>query len=336
MTQLLPNVDEVLLKYPLEEKGKLFIKNSRNTSKKIYQKEDSKLALFVGPCSIHDEEQIIDYAQNLRRIMNYAKKNIFIIMRFFPEKARTSTGWKGFLNDPFLDGTNNIKEGILRTRKLMIELTNLEIPLATEILDPIAANYFQDLVTWGFIGSRTSTSQLHRQLASSLPFCVGMKNPNSGDLNTSIDTVLSSQSPHTLINISYDGKTYAYSSEGNKFSHLTLRGSDSATNYDRDSLLELYRLMKKKNLNCPIVIDCAHGNSQKSVILQKKCFEEVISLAKNDHKIIGVMLESFLNEGNQKLTSKNNLQYGVSITDPCLSFETTHSLILWANEYLEE
>ena len=336
MMHFLPDVKEILLKLPLEKDQQLFIQNFRNISKKIFLKEDRRLVLFVGPCSIHNEEQIIDYAQNLRRIMNYAKKNIFVIMRFFPEKARTSIGWKGFLYDPFLDGTNNIQEGLLRTRKLMIELTKLEIPLATEILDPIAYNYFQDLITWGFIGSRTSTSQIHRQLASILPFCTGIKNPNSGDLNIAIDSVISSSSPHSLINISPEGKPYAITSEGNKFSHITLRGSDTNTNYDIGSLLNLYQLMKERNLDCPIVIDCAHGNCRKSVTLQKKCFEEVIRLAKNDPKIIGVMLESFLKEGNQKLVSQNKLQYGVSVTDPCISFDTTRSLILWANEYLNE
>jgi 3-deoxy-7-phosphoheptulonate synthase len=336
MTQLLPNVEKILQQYPLNEKGKNFIDKSREISKRIFHQDEKKLAVFVGPCSIHDEEQLIDYSQNLRRIMNYANKNIFVVMRFFPEKARTSTGWKGFFYDPFLDGSNNIKEGLIRTRKLMLELTDLEIPLATEILDPIASNYFKDLITWGFIGSRTSTSQVHRQLASSMPFCVGIKNSNSGDLNTAIDSVISSRSPHSFINLSSDGKTCAFTSEGNHFSHITLRGSDNSTNYERSSILSLYELMKERNLDCPIVVDCAHGNSRKSIDLQKTCYKEVVSQAKNDHRIIGVMLESFLNEGNQTLTSKDKLQYGVSITDPCLSFDTTRSLILWTNEYLDE
>lgn len=336
MSQILPNVEEVLQEYPLPEKEKKFIDFARETSKKIFKKEEKKLAIFVGPCSIHDEEALIDYAQNLRRIMNYAKKNIFVVIRIFPEKARTSTGWKGFLYDPFLDGTNNIHEGLIRTRKLMIELAELEIPVATEILDPIASNYFKDLITWGFIGSRTSTSQIHRQIASSMPFCVGVKNSNSGDLNTAIDSVIASRSPHSFINLSSDGKTCALNSEGNNFSHITLRGSDSSTNYDRESICSLYQLMQERNFYSPIVIDCAHGNSKKSLPLQKKCYEEVVSYAKNDRRIIGVMIESFLNEGCQKLTDKNKLQYGVSITDPCLSFDTARSMILWANEYLDE
>lgn len=336
MLQILPNVEEVLQEYPLPEKGKKFIDFARETSKKIFKKEEKKLAIFVGPCSIHDEEELIDYAQNLRRIMNYAKKNIFIVIRVFPEKARTSIGWKGFLYDPFLDGSNNIYEGLVRTRKLMLKLAELEIPLSTEMLDPIASNYFKDLITWGFIGSRTSTSQIHRQLASSMPFCVGVKNSNSGDLNTAIDSVLSSRSPHNYINLSADGKICAMSSEGNNFSHITLRGSDNGTNYDGEALSSLYQLMNERNFDSPIVIDCAHGNSKKSLFQQKKCYEEVVSYAKNDRRIIGVMIESFLNEGSQTLTDKNKLQYGVSITDPCLSFDTSRSMILWANEYLDE
>lgn len=335
MEQYLPSVKEIIEKYPLGSREKEFIDYSRTTSKKIFLKQENKIALFVGPCSFHHEEQLIDYAQNLKRIMTYASRNIFIIMRFFPEKSRTSLGWKGFLYDPFLDGTNNIHEGIVRTRKLMIKLTEIGIPLCTEMLDPLTSNYFQDLITWGFIGSRTVTSQIHRQLASSVPFCIGLKNCGCGNLKTVINSIMVSRSAHSFINIAVNNVPYIHHSQGNLFSHITLRGSENSINYDQKSILDLNNLMKQHNIYSPLVIDCAHGNSQKSIEMQQKCFEHAITRAKNDSQIIGVMFESFLLDGCQKFSSKESLKYGLSITDPCIGFDKTRAMILWANEYLQ-
>ena len=334
MQKRIPSSKEIIQKLPLDKNSRQFIKQARVLAKKIFLKEDKRFIIFVGPCSIHSQEEIIDYAKRLKRIIAYANKNIFIVMRFFYEKARTSTGWKGFLYDPYLDNTNNIEEGVIKTRKLMIQLSELNIPLAAELLDPLTINYFKDLITWGFIGSRTSTSQIHRQLASSLPFPVGLKNPSDGNLETTINSVISARSPHSFLHLSDDDKISIFQSSGNLFSHIVLRGSENNTNYDRNTLNNLYEKMQKKHLYSPIVIDSAHGNSKKSIYKQKKCFEEVIKKAKDDPNIIGVMLESFIKEGNQKITSKNNLRYGVSITDPCIGWDDTRKLLVWVNEYL--
>ena len=194
MPSPLPSPKEILKKYPLSKKNKNFIKNARELSKKIYDKKENKKILFVGPCSIHREEETIFYAKNLKEISKNLK-NLFIIMRFFFEKPRSSIGWKGFLYDPFLKNSPNIKEGIVKTRSLMLKLTDMEIPIASEILDPLTINYFKDLITWGFIGSRTSSSQIHRQIASSLTFPIGLKNPIDGNVKTAVNSLISAKSP---------------------------------------------------------------------------------------------------------------------------------------------
>jgi 3-deoxy-7-phosphoheptulonate synthase len=255
-------------------------------------------------------------------------------MRFFFEKPRSSIGWKGFLHDPFLKNIPNIKTGIIKTRSLMLKLTDMEIPLASEILDPLSLNYFKDLITWGFIGSRTSSSQIHRQIASSLIFPVGLKNPIDGNIKTAVNSLISAKSPHSYLNISNLGKIFSFTSLGNLYSHIVLRGSYKKANSDFSSIKLFFEKMKKKKVFSPIVIDCAHDNSKKSVELQKKCFKSVLIKASKNKDILGIMMESYIKEGNQKINFKKPIIPNISITDPCIGLEDTKKLILFAEKSL--
>jgi 3-deoxy-7-phosphoheptulonate synthase len=276
MEKKLPTPQEILDKYPLSKEIEKHILYSRQLSKKIFSKEEKKTVIFVGPCSIHSPSQTIEYAKELKKTASHIDDNIFVIMRFFHEKSRSSLGWKGFFYDPDLNNTCDIEKGIIETRKLMIQLSELKIPLATEILDPFAINYFKDLITWGFIGSRTSSSQIHRQIASSMPFPVGLKNNSDGNLDIALNGVVASKAKQTYLNISSNGNISSFKSSGNPYSHIVLRGSEKETNHKREAILNLYKKMDKKNIYSPIVIDCSHDNSKKSLDAQKKEFSPML------------------------------------------------------------
>ncbi|KPK32988.1 MAG: hypothetical protein AMS24_02535 [Chlamydiae bacterium SM23_39] len=319
---------KILKRYPLSKKNKNFIYYSRKKAKKIYFQKTKKIILFVGPCSIHDKDSALEYAKKLNIFSKKVKKNFFIIMRFFYEKARSSIGWKGFLYDP------NIKKGIEETRKLMLRLTELKIPLASEILDPNLKYYFEDLLTWGFIGSRSSTSQIHRQIASSFSFPIGIKNCLNGDIKTSIDSIISAQSKHSYISISKKGKISSFNSSGNIYSHIVLRGSEKKPNFYPQIIKNFLKEIEKRKIYSPLVIDAAHGNSKKNLKNQKECFKKIIYQIPKNKKIIGIMIESFLKRGNQKIYKKKTINKKKSITDPCLGWKETTKLIFWANNYL--
>ncbi len=329
---ILPAVDEILLKLPLGEDQQQFVQSSRETAKNIFMQKEHKIVLLVGPCSIHSAKESLEYA-NLLKNLSLSLKNIYLIMRFFPEKARSIVGWKGFFYDPDLDGSSNIEKGLFETRSLMLNILKLNLPLSTEFLSPFTASYFKDLITWGLIGSRTSTSQIHRELASSLPIPIGLKNTSDSNFNTAINSVIAAQSPNSHLSLLPDGKIYLYKSKGNPFAHITLRGGEKKPNYSQASVQKLLKKMEEKNFSGPILIDCAHGNSQKSKEGQIASFKSVIRQIPKNRRIIGAMLESFLKEGNQPIAK--NLKYGMSITDPCLGFEDTEKLILWADSYLD-
>lgn len=327
-----PTPAEVLTRLPLEADEKKFIENSRSLSKGIFLREDRRLILFVGPCSVHNEEEILEYAQLLSNIQEEIKDKIYIIMRFFHEKARSSLGWKGYLSDPDLDGSYDMKKGLLNTRRLMLKLARIKVPIASEIIDPLTIHYFQDLLTWAFIGSRTSTSQVHRSLASSLEIPCGLKNSSDGNLITALNSVLCARSKHTFLNIEKNGKLLLAQSSGNIYSHLVLRGSELGPNFDTVFIEDLHRKMILKNIYSPIILDCAHQNAKKDLTCQKDNFIKIIGELKEDFKIIGIMLESYLLEGSQNLDK--HPRYGISITDPCLGWEDTKKLIYYAFEKL--
>ncbi len=317
---------------PLTGQDIAFISETRNIAKNIIKKKDKRIALLVGPCSIHDPTSALEYGQKLKSL---SLKTIFPIMRVFLEKPRTSVGWKGFLYDPHLDQSNYIEEGILRSRKLLLDLTQMQVPCVSEFLDPMTAPYFEDLMTWGIIGARTTSSQPHRLLASGLDFPVGFKNDLHGEIDTAINSILSTRLSHQRIGINEDGKVDTFLTLGNPWAHLVLRGSLHSTNYDQEHVLKAMNAMNAHHIPPSICIDCSHGNSQKNHTLQRKSFQSAIhQKLQGNLNLIGVMLESHLFEGKQSLKKAKTLDYGVSITDACIGWKETESLIDWAEEML--
>jgi len=289
----------------------------------------------VGPCSIHDTKAGIEYAEKLKELADKVSENIYVVMRVYFEKPRTTVGWKGLINDPDLNGSFNIPKGIEIGREFLSEVTRIGLPTATEFLDPFTPQYIGDLVSWGAIGARTAESQTHRQMASGLSMPIGFKNGTGGSVQLAIDGMIACEGEHAFLGIDDDGKTSIVITKGNKANHVILRGGASGTNYDKDSINEAQELLKKNNLVPNIVVDCSHGNSNKDHNRQPIVFKEVIEQRLNgNNKIIGIMLESNINPGNQSLGNIEDLEYGVSITDKCVGWEKTEEIILEANNLL--
>jgi 3-deoxy-7-phosphoheptulonate synthase len=321
----LPSPFSLKEKYPLP--SAYSVSAWRKTAKSILQRSDPRLVAIVGPCSIHDPKSALEYAKRLKELTSEIESNVFPIMRLFFEKPRTKLGWKGMLYDPHLDGTDDITQGLNLSRKLFCQITELGVPCAMEILDPIVLPYFDDLLTWGLIGARTSASQPHRQIASGALFPIGFKNDCQGNLDVAINGIATSKMPHTHIGIDDQGHAAILSSNGNPFSHLVLRGSDSAPNYDPTSIQKAIDALRTEHLTTSLIIDCSHGNSGKDPIQQKIVFESIIEQARTNSSIAGLMLESHLYPGRQPLgEDPSTLSYGISITDPCLGWEETEEL----------
>ena len=326
----LPSPLQLTQKFPLSDNDQQFIEKTRKISANIVQGKSEKKALIVGPCSIHDPESALEYAKKLKTLSEKCK--IFLpLMRLFIEKPRTSVGWKGFLYDPDLKGKSDIKKGLESSRKLLLELIKMEVPCAMELLDPLVSPYYEDLLCWGMIGARTSASQVHRQLVSGLPFPVGFKNTTHGELDVAIHGILSSKDPHTHFSIDPSGHICQKNTKGNNFSHLVLRGSNTKSNYDPESLKITKRLLEHEGLNPSVLIDCSHGNSQKNHLLQADAFKACVKQIPKGG-IFGLMLESHLFPGKQQISE--NLTYGVSVTDSCIGWSETEELVLWAEELL--
>lgn len=327
---------DLKLLLPLNAPSHRFILQSRQTVCKLLSRSDSRIALVIGPCSIHDQKSALEYARQLKTLAVEVEKTCFLVMRVYLEKPRTSTGWKGFLYDPHLDGSNDMATGIRWSRALLLELAKMEVPVATEFLDPLVAPYLEDLITWGFIGARTSASQPHRELASLLPLPIGFKNTIEGDVNQAIHAVVTARSPHTFFHINDEGKLQITQSEGNKDTHLVLRGSNVGPNYDFVSVNNTLEKLRHRGIKSSLLIDCSHGNSQKDVEKQKEAFYTVLQqIEEGREEIAGMMLESHLKAGNQFLSEDPaSLKYGVSITDPCLDWETARTLIQSADVLL--
>lgn len=332
----LPSPEQIKREYPLLAHHRAFIAKARRQCAEIVQRKKNKFAAIVGPCSIHDFQSAMDYGARLKELSSEISDSIFLTMRCFIEKPRTRFGWKGMLYDPYLDGSNEIEEGIRRSRKLFLALAELQVPCACELLEPLAVEYFDDLITWGFIGARTSASQPHRQFASGLPFPVGFKNGIHGEIDVALSAVLSAQMPHSYLGLDEQGKISAISSSGNPLAHIVLRGSETATNFDPASLAKITRLLKANQLDPSFLIDCGHGNCKKNYTHQAIVFQSAIKqILEGNCSILGIMLESHLSSGKQPLLENpQNLSYGVSITDPCLGWEETKELLLWADRLL--
>ena len=305
---------------------------------KILTRKDPRLLLIVGPCSIHDFESGLEYARRLSKLARQVEDKILLVMRVYFEKPRTSVGWRGLIIDPNLDNKGNIKEGLQAARKFLNEVLKINLATATEFLDPITPSYISDLVCWSAIGARTCQSQIHRLLASALPTPVGFKNGTDGNIEHAVNALRAAQQPQHFLGINDSGQASAISSTGNPYCHIILRGGSNGSNYDPKSVSHTQSLLNAHNINTGIMIDCSHGNSGKNPSLQPKIFEQVINQSGNAKgTIIGAMIESNLSAGNQPFPQpREDLKYGVSITDPCIDWSTTEKIILEAYEKLRD
>ncbi|MGC3966154.1 MAG: 3-deoxy-7-phosphoheptulonate synthase [Pirellulales bacterium] len=314
--------------FPLSERTAQTVIEGREAIRRILAGEDRRLLLVVGPCSIHDEAAALDYARRILAVSSRLSDRLCIVMRVYFEKPRTTVGWKGLINDPHLDGTFDIPEGLRRGRKLLLEINEMGMPCATEMLDPVTPQYTADLVTWASIGARTTESQTHRQMASGLSMPVGFKNATDGNLQIAIDAMFSARTPHSFLGIDVAGQLCIVNTTGNSQGHIILRGGRTGTNYDPQTVQDAVAGMAKAGLASNVMVDCSHANSEKDHRKQEGVWHNVLQQrAAGTTNIIGMMLESNLHEGQQKLVDPKQLAYGVSITDACLGWEKTEELL---------
>ncbi len=296
---------------------------ARNVVARILSGHDPRLLVVVGPCSIHDIAAAMDYAQRLKTLASELQDQLFIVMRVYFEKPRTTVGWKGLINDPYMDDSFRIEEGLHIARRLLVDLNDMGLPCGTEALDPITPQYLGDLIAWSAIGARTTESQTHRELASGLSSPVGFKNGTDGSLEVALNAMLSAAQPHAFLGINGDGQVALTQTRGNAFGHLILRGGPNP-NYDSVAVAQAEAELLAAKLPANIVVDCSHANSRKNHALQSLVLKDVVGqIVDGNRSIKGVMLESNLAEGNQKLGDPKALKYGVSITDACLGWEAT-------------
>jgi 3-deoxy-7-phosphoheptulonate synthase len=309
---------------------------SRQSVTRILKQQDPRLLVVVGPCSIHDVKGALEYGTLLSSIRKDLSEQLEIVMRVYFEKPRTTLGWKGLINDPHLDGSYDIETGLKRARELLLELTALGLPTATEFLDPIIPQYIDDLLTWAAVGARTTESQTHREMASGLSMPVGFKNGTDGSLQIALDAMISARSPHSFLGIDQEGVTSIIRTTGNAIGHVVLRGGRARPNYDAASLRDAEQQLGKAGLPAVLMVDCSHANSGKQHARQEEVWMSVIDQrVEGNQAIIGVMLESYLHEGSQPFPRKPaELCYGVSITDACLGWEATERMLRWAAKHL--
>ncbi len=324
--------------FPLPLSGANFVNDSRNTIKSILKGEDKRLLTVVGPCSIHDPLAAIEYAKRLAKLAEELQDQLFIIMRVYFEKPRTTVGWKGLINDPDMDGSHQISKGLGVARQLFCAITDIRLPIASEMLDPITPQYLSDMISWGAIGARTTESQTHREMASGLSFPVGFKNGTDGGLKIALDAMSASCRAHSFLGINFEGRSSIVHTSGNPDIHMVLRGGDSAPNYYPEEVKKAAELLKAKQLPPAIMVDCSHANSYKDHTRQGEVLDNIVEqLMTNPDSISGVMIESNLHAGNQTLPDNlNQLQYGVSITDKCVDWDTTVEMLTKTHRRLKQ
>ena len=312
---------ELVNKYPINDEISKLVYGTRNEISQILHNKDDRLFVVVGPCSIHDTESALEYAEKLALQNKKLNKNILIIMRVYFEKPRTTVGWKGLINDPDINETFNIAKGVELARKLLINIAELGLPAGTEFLDPISPQYVTDIISWGAIGARTAESQIHRELASGLSCPIGIKNGTDGGLKAAIDGIQAANHSHVFLGATKEADIAMLKTAGNNDTHIILRGGKEP-NYDSESVKSTLTALREAEVNESIMIDASHGNSQKKFKQQIPVVESISDQILNGNENIkGVMIESHLNEGNQKISE--SLKYGQSITDACMGWEDT-------------
>ncbi len=320
--------DDFKAKFPSSEQVKTTVLNGRRAIQNILRHQDERLMVVVGPCSIHDIKSAKEYALRLKKLHDELSSELLIVMRIYFEKPRTTVGWKGMINDPHIDGSFDVEEGLRLGRELLLWLGELGLPAGTEALDPITPQYLSDLFAWAAIGARTTESQTHREMASGLSMPVGFKNGTDGTLTTAINALHSVSAPHHFLGINQEGQVTQIRTRGNPYSHLILRGGKQP-NYGNESIAACEQELQAAGLEQNIMVDCSHGNSSKKAELQPEVARQVVSQIKaGNQSICGLMLESHLHHGAQKIPEDlSQLQYGVSITDACIDWETTEELL---------
>lgn len=327
---------ELKPKVSMSEQAIQTVIESRQTIKRMLRGKDNRFLVIVGPCSIHDAGAAVEYAKRLTELRNEVIDRMFIVMRVYFEKPRTTVGWKGLINDPHLNGSTDIMYGIHHAREILCKINDMGMPAATEFLDPIVPQYIADLVSWAAIGARTTESQTHRELASGLSMPVGFKNSTEGNLQIAIDALHSCNYPHCFLGIDQEGKASIINTSGNVWGHIILRGGRTGANYDHDSVETTKQALEKAQQPPYIMIDCSHANSNKDFHKQEEVMQSIMQQKKNGQDcIFGAMLESNLHEGNQNIPDDlSQLQYGVSVTDGCISWKKTEQIIRDAYQQL--
>jgi len=323
---------------PMSEAAAATVVRSRQAVTRILRRQDPRLLVVVGPCSIHDTVDALDYARKLSLLRHEFADRMEIVMRVYFEKPRTTIGWKGLINDPHLDNSQDIESGLKLARRLLLDIADLGLPAATEFLDPIIPQYIADLITWAAIGARTTESQTHRELASGLSMPVGFKNATDGSLQVAVDAMFSARTQHSFLGIDQEGFTSIVRTEGNPDGHIVLRGGRGQTNYDPKSIQEAESKLAQAGAPAVMMVDCSHANSGKQPARQEDVWRSIIEQRLGGTRsIIGAMLESNLHEGSQPIgKNRADLRSGVSITDACISWDTTERLLRWGYEQLAQ
>ncbi|MBC3936672.1 3-deoxy-7-phosphoheptulonate synthase [Undibacterium sp. CY7W] len=334
----MPTPEELHARLPLSELAGDVVEKSRETLRAILDRKDPRLFVVVGPCSIHDPVAGLDYARRLKALQEELSDVMLLVMRVYFEKPRTTTGWKGYINDPYMDDSFRVDEGMEKARRFLLDVCELGLPTATEALDPISPQYLGDLIAWTAIGARTTESQTHREMSSGLSTPVGFKNGTDGDISIAINAILSASHPHSFLGLNGQGRVAIVRTSGNPYGHVVLRGGGDRPNYDTVSVAMAQQALVKAKLAPNIVVDCSHANSYKKPELQPLVMADVVNqIANGNQSIVGVMIESNLVAGNQAIpTDLSELKYGCSVTDGCVDWDTTVSMLRAAAERLRQ
>ncbi|MBK8892936.1 MAG: 3-deoxy-7-phosphoheptulonate synthase [Propionivibrio sp.] len=334
----MPSPAEILKRLPLSAQAARTVMRGREALRNILERKDHRLFVVVGPCSIHDPLAGIDYARRLKTLSEEVGDTLCLVMRVYFEKPRTTTGWKGFINDPDMNDSFSVDQGMKKARQFLLDVAELGLAVGTEALDPISPQYLGDLMAWTAIGARTTESQTHREIASGLSTPVGFKNATSGDVDIAINAIISSSRPHSFLGINSQGRTSIVRTRGNRYGHVVLRGGDTRPNYDTVSVQMTEQALIKAKLPANIVIDCSHANSYKKPELQPLVMTDVVNQVRLGNKsLVGVMIESNLIAGNQPIPAdRAQLKYGCSVTDACIDWETTEKMLREAAAQLRD
>ncbi|MCE1185785.1 MAG: 3-deoxy-7-phosphoheptulonate synthase [Rhodocyclales bacterium] len=334
----MPSPAEIAARVPLTDAARQSVLNGRQTLQAILDRQDPRIFVVVGPCSIHDPVAGLDYARRLKVLADEVSDTLVLVMRVYFEKPRTSTGWKGYINDPYMNDSFRIDEGMEKARQFLLDVNNLGLPAGTEALDPIAPQYYGDLISWTAIGARTSESQTHREMASGLSTPVGFKNGTDGSLDAAVNGILSASHTHSFLGINDEGQSSIIRTRGNGYGHVVLRGGGGRPNYDTVSVALTEKALAKAKLPTNIVVDCSHANSWKNPDYQPLVMRDVAhQIREGNRSIVGLMIESNLEAGNQSIPANlAELRYGCSVTDACVDWGTTEEMIRGTREILRE